>query len=439
MPKTRYVGVGDLQVAYQVWGDGPVDVVFVWGTYSHVEVMWEDPRLARLYERLGRSVRVIQFDRTGTGMSDRPDRLPTLEDRIDDILAVIDAVGCERVALFGESEGCPTSALFAATHPNRVSHLVLYGPLVRLLQSDDFPAGHPRELFQALIADSVANWGDDTAGLASAMDADPEQVAMMGRFRRMASSPKTFRDTLLANLDIDIRPVLSTVTVPTLVLHKADDLIVPIGQGRYAADHIPGAQFVELPGSGHYIAADDIDALIDVTVEFLTGSPASEETDRVLATVLFTDIVASTERAAAMGDRKWRDLLDDHDQLVRREVERHRGQLIKTTGDGALALFDGPARAVRCAQSIVSGIRSLGIEVRAGIHTGEVEVRGDDIGGIGVHIGARVASLAEPGHVLVSRTVVDLVVGSALEFSDAGTHTLKGVPGEWPLFAVRNQ
>src|SRR4051812_25567049 len=257
MPPTNYTRVGHLQVAYQVWGDGPIDVVLVWGTFSHVEVMWDDPRMVRFYERLGRSVRVIQLDRTGTGMSDRPDRLPTLEDRMDDVLAVLNAVGCERVALLGESEGCPTSTLLAATHPERVSHLVLYGPLVRLLQSEDFPFGFPRDFFEAFVAAMVDEWGADESMSIADPDCSPEQLAMLARFRRMASSPKSFQDTMLANLDIDIRATLSTIAVPTLVLHKTGDQLVGVEQGRFAAKHIGGARLIELAGNGHYIAADD--------------------------------------------------------------------------------------------------------------------------------------------------------------------------------------
>jgi class 3 adenylate cyclase len=436
MPNTRYTKVGDLQVAYQVWGEGSVDLVLVWGTMSHAEIFWEDPRMVRLFERLGRSVRVIQFDRIGTGLSDRPDRMPTLEDRMDDLLAVVDAAGCDRVALLGESEGGPTSILFAATHPERVSHLVLYAPLVRLLLSEDFPIGVPREVFEQFVELSADNWGESAGESAVFPDADEQRIAWFARFRRMAASPKAWRDTMYANFDIDIRPVLSTLSVPTLVLHKADDILVGAAQGRYAAEHIPGARYIEMEGVSHYIAEEDVDRTVDLTLEFVTGSAPAEEAERVLATVLFTDIVASTEKAVALGDRRWRELLDDHDKLVRDAVERFRGRLVKTTGDGALATFDGPARAVRAGDAIVRGVHRLGIEARAGVHTGEVELRGADVGGVGVHIGARVASLAAPTQVLVSRTVIDLVVGSQLEFSDAGTHTLKGVPGTWPLFAL---
>jgi class 3 adenylate cyclase len=436
MPRTRYVPVGDLQVAYQVWGDGPVDLAIVWGTMSHVEVMWEDPKLARLYERLGRAVRVIQFDRIGTGLSDRADRLPTLEDRMDNLLAVLDAVGCERVALLGESEGGPTSILFAAAHPERVSHLVLYGPLVRFLYSDDFPAGTLREVAEMFVEMGVENWGDPEGFRVLMPDAEAARLEWMARFARMASSPKAFRDVLLANFEIDIRPALPAVNVPTLVLHKADDVMVVADQGRYAAEHIPGARFVELRGASHYIADDDADRLADLVLEFVTGTTPAEEDDRVLASVLFTDIVASTEQAVRLGDRRWRELLDDHDRITRETIERHRGRVVKTTGDGALAIFDGPARAVRAGGMIVAGVRRLGIDVRAGVHTGEVELRDTDVGGVGVHIGARVAALADAGQVLVSRTVVDLVVGSQLEFTDAGTHALKGVPGTWSLFSL---
>jgi class 3 adenylate cyclase len=439
MPTTRFTRVGDLHLAYQVWGDGPVDVVLVWGTMSHAEIIWEDPKMVRFFERLGRSVRVIQFDRIGTGLSDRPDRVPTLEDRMDDLLAVVDAVGCDRVALLGESEGGPTSILFSATHPERVSHLVLYAPLVRLLRSEDFPIGMPRDVCEQFVEFSAANWGETEGESIVFPEADEQRIAWFARFRRMASSPKAWRDTMFANFDIDIRPVLPTLSVPTLVLHKADDILVSAEQGRYAAEHIPGARYIELRGVSHYLAEEDADRTADLTVEFVTGSAPAEEAERVLATVLFTDIVASTEKAVALGDQRWRDLLDDHDKVIRDAVERFRGRLVKTTGDGALATFDGPARAVRAGDAIVHGVQRLGIEARAGVHTGEVELRGADVGGVGVHIGARVAALAAPTQVLVSRTVIDLVVGSQLEFSDAGTHTLKGVPGSWPLFALASE
>jgi class 3 adenylate cyclase len=436
MPSTRYAARGEYRIAYQVWGDGPVDLVIVWGTMSHLEVFWEDPLLARLLDRLGRSLRVINFDRLGTGLSDRPDRLPTLEARMDDIRAVIDTVGCGRVALMGESEGGATSILFAATYPDRVSHLVLYGATARLLWDDDYPAGSPPERLTAAFDYMVEHWGEPSTWAASSPDASPERLAWGARYMRMAGGPKTAADAFRAAVEIDVRSVLPVLSVPVLVLYKAGDRLISPDHGRYLATHIPGAVSRVLDGRSHYIADDDADSLADAAIEFLTGTPPDHDADRVLATVLFTDIVASTDTAVSLGDSRWRDLLDRHDRLVHDAVARFRGRLIKTTGDGALATFDGPARAVRAAEAIVAGVGSFGIEARAGVHTGELELRGNDVGGIAVHIGARIAGLAGPGQVLVSRTVVDLVVGSQLVFTDARSHTLKGVPGAWPLYAL---
>jgi class 3 adenylate cyclase len=430
---------GDYRVAYQVWGEGPITLVTVWGTMSHVEIHWEDPPFARLLERLGRSVRVVQFDRLGTGLSDRPDRLPTLEDRMDDLRAVIDAVGCSRVALLGESEGGAAAILFAATYPDRVSHLVLYGTVVRILADDDFPAGTTPGQLDELIDFMIEHWGEPQTWAPFSPGSSPERLAWGARFLRMAGSPKTFADTIRAASKIDIRPVLPTLGVPVLILYKPDDALIPSAHARYLMDHIAGATAVALGGRAHYIADDDTGRLVEATVEFVTGVRPADDIDRVLATVLFTDIVASTDKAVEMGDGRWHDLLDDHDRLVHGVVTHYRGRVIKTAGDGAFAVFDGPARAVRAGAAIAAAIRSLGLESRVGVHTGEVELRGDDVGGVGVHIGARLAALAQPGEVLVSRTVVDLVVGSQLLFLDAGVHVLKGVPGTWPLYAFQGE
>ena len=428
--------VGEYSVAYQVWGEGPIDLVIVWGLMSHVEVFWEDPPFARLLERFGRSIRVIQFDRLGTGLSDRPDRLPTLEDRMDDLRAVIDAVGCTRVALLGESEGGAEAILFAATYPEMVSHLVLYGALVHQLRDDDFPGGATPAERDEFIEFMTEHWGAPSTWAPFSPGASPERLAWGARYLRMAGGPKVLRDAILAAGEIDIRPVLPTLRIPVLVLYKSDDIVVPAVHGRYLVDHIPGAISAELEGRAHYLADDDADRLVDVAVEFLTGTRPADDIDRVLATVMFTDIVASTEKAVSLGDRRWRELLDEHDRLIRQVVRRFRGRVVKSTGDGALATFDGPARAVRAGDAIVAGIHRLGIEARVGVHTGEVELRGDDVGGIAVHVAARIATLAGPGQVLVSRTVVDLVAGSQLEFVDVGEHSLKGVPGARPLFSL---
>jgi class 3 adenylate cyclase len=442
-PEIRYARDGDLHIAYQVWGEGPVDLVLVWGTFSHCELFWEDPPMAEFLERLGRFARVVQFDKRGTGLSDAIEGVPTLEQRMDDLRIVMDETGIGRAVVFGESEGGPMSCLFAATYPERVSQLILYGPLVRLVNDEHCDFGLPAEGFDEWLDAVVEEWGTGAmSAVAMPSRTDHAFLREMGaRFERFALTRGAFRQLYQANADMDIRPVLPAVSSPTLVLHRAGDVMVSVEQGRYAARHIPGARLVEVPGIDHYVAAGDTTAVLDEIERFVRGdegapSAAAADVDRILATVVFTDIVGSTDTATRLGDSRWRTVLDEHDQLVRHEVEQHRGRVIKTTGDGALATFDGPARAVRSAQAIAIGARRLGIEVRAGVHTGEVELRGDDIGGLGVHIGARVAALADPSQVLVSRTVVDLVAGSGLRFADAGTHVLKGVPGEWSVFAL---
>ncbi|MEY2398384.1 MAG: hypothetical protein QOJ00_1558 [Actinomycetota bacterium] len=442
MPTISYARDGDVHIAYQVWGDGPIDLVLVWGTLSHCELFWDDPPMARFLEGLGRFARVVQFDKRGTGLSDRVQQNPTLEERMDDVRIVMEKVGVTRAVLFGESEGAPMSCLFAATYPDKVSHLVLYGPLVRMTNEGDFQEGWDLDAFKEIMVTMEDSWGTGQAMNVAAPSRmnDPGSADLGSKFERLALTPGAFRALMDANTKIDIRPVLPTITVPTLVMHRVGDLMVGVGQGRYMASHIPGATYVELEGPDHYVAAGDADEVLRQTRSFLTGNAddGGTDLDRVLATVMFTDIVSSTATAVAMGDRKWTTLLDDHDRLVRAEVARARGRLVKTTGDGALATFDGPARAVRAADAIVKGVRSLGIDVRAGVHTGEVELRGDDVGGVGVHIGARVSALADAGQVMVSRTVVDLVVGSGLTFTDAGSHALKGVPGEWQLYSLSN-
>jgi len=441
VPEIRYAKTADdLHIAYQVWGEGPIDMVLAWGLFSHCELFWEDPPMARFLEGLGRFARVVQFDKRGTGMSDAIVGIPSLEERMDDVRIVMDEVGIDQAVLFGESEGGPMCCLFAATFPERVTKLVLYAPLVRLINDEDFPYGWDKEVFKTLLPAMVDEWGTGAMselGMPS-RTTEPSAKELCARFERMALSRGGFRDLMLANSRMDIRPVLPLVRVPTLVVHRADDTLVLADHGRYAAAHIPGAEFVCVPGGDHYVGAGDSDAVAREVRGFVTGGAEEPEDDgdRVLSTVMFTDIVDSTATAARLGDRRWKQVLDEHDRLLAAEVERARGRVVKTTGDGALALFDGPARAVRCARSALSGIKRLGIEARAGVHTGEVELRGKDVGGLAVHIGARVASAAGGGQVLVSRTVVDLVAGSGLEFSERGEHELKGVPGTWKLFAV---
>ncbi|MGZ6974684.1 MAG: adenylate/guanylate cyclase domain-containing protein [Acidimicrobiia bacterium] len=414
--------------------------MIVWGGVSHIELMWENAAFARIFRRLGSFSRVIQFDRRGVGMSDRTPGLATLETRMEDVRAVMDAAGCERVALFGESEGGPMSMLFAATYPERTTGLVLYGPLVRLIADETFPWAWSREDFEALLDSALSDWGaeDQIAFWAPSVADDPAARRFFSRFTRLSGSPGSFKDQMMMNADIDVRPVLHAVNVPTLVLHRTGDLVVDVHQGRYAARHIPGAKFVELPGADHFLMGGDPEQLVDEVEEFLTGVRGQHEVDRILATVAFTDIVGSTQRAAELGDREWRNLLDQHDAAVRRELQRFNGREVNTTGDGMLAAFDGPARGIRCARAITEAMEPLGVEIRAGLHTGECEVRGSDLGGLAVHIAARVGSLAAPGEVLVSSTVKDLVAGSGITFTERGTHVLKGVPDEWRLYSVES-
>jgi pimeloyl-ACP methyl ester carboxylesterase len=440
-PRTRYARAGDVNIAYQVAGDGPVDLLLCWGTMSHVELMWDDPFNAYFLERLASFSRLIVFDKRGCGLSDRVSGLPSLEERIDDVRAVMDAVGSERAAVFGESEGGPMSMLFAASHPERVSALVLYGAIVRWVD-ETFEGAHRPDDFHAIVEHGVENWGEGEviAWFApSARALGPEMLReACGRFERAAFSPGAFRQLMLMNADIDARPIARAVGVPTLVLHRTDDAVVDVRQGRWLAEHIPGARYQEFEGSDHLPQAGDPEPIIAATQEFVTGTRSAAPVDRIFATVVFTDIVDSTRRAEAAGDRLWRTILDRHDALVTSETEAQRGRVVKTTGDGALLIFDGPVRAITCAQRLHRALGRLGLTIRAGLHCGEVEVRGDDVGGIGVHIAARVSALAGAGEVLVSSTVRDIVAGSGIRFDDRGVHDLKGVEGEWRIFAVED-
>jgi class 3 adenylate cyclase len=385
---------------------------------------------------------VICFDKRGTGMSDPVPvhALPTLEQRMDDVRAVLDVVGSEKPAVFGYSEGGQMAALFAATYPERTRALVLYGTYARVRSDPDYPPGLPDEVLESFTNEIAAHWGEVTDMLALfALSAtrDPGFRDWLGRYAQHSGSPATAVTLLQMNNEIDVRSALPAIGVPTLVLHRVGDPLAAVEHGRYLAEHIPGAKYVEMPGDDHLVFTGDVDRLADEIEQFLTGNRPEPNPDRVLATVLLTDIADSTQRAAEVGDQRWRELLDRHDEVVRRALERFRGKEVTATGDGFLAAFDGPARAVHCALAVTEGARSLGLPVRSGLHTGECEPRGDQLGGIAVHIAARVASLAQPGQVLVSRTVTDLVVGSRLEFSDRGDHELKGVPGTWRLFAVQ--
>jgi class 3 adenylate cyclase len=439
-PETRYAKSGDVNIAYQVTGEGPFDLVYVPGWISNIELMWEEPAHARLLGRLASFSRLILFDKRGTGMSDPValERLPTLEQRMDDVRAVMDAAGSERAALFGSSEGGLMSVLFAATYPDRTHALVTHAIYAKRLWSPDYPWAPTPEARTAEIEATERTWGGgmDISALAPSADEAFRRRAV-AYFRRSAS-PGAAVALLRMNTEIDVRPALPTIGVPTLVLQRVGDIDVNVEEARWIAEQIPGAKLVELPGDEHLIWAGDVDGLADEVEEFLTGSRPAPASDRVLATVLFTDIVGSTERASQLGDRRWRDVLEQHHRLVRRELERFRGREVDTAGDGFLATFDGPARAVRCGRSIQQAVDELGLEVRAGLHTGEVELAGEKVAGIAVHTGARVAALARPGEVLVSSTVKDLVAGSGLKFVDRGTHELKGVAGEWRLYAVSN-
>jgi class 3 adenylate cyclase len=442
-PKTRYARSGEVNIAYQVAGEGPIDLVYVPGWVSNLETAWEDPHVCRFLERLASFSRLILFDKRGTGLSDRVSirELPTLEQRMDDVRAVMDAAESERAALFGASEGGVMCALFAATYPDRTAALVLYGTYAKGTSTADYPHGlAEQEGFDEFVGALGEIW-DDAGGLlnvwAPSAAADPANQAAFGRYLRTGASPSAVEALTRMNAAADIRQVLPVIAVPTLVIHRSDDMIVPIAAGRDLAATIQGAKYVELPGEDHLWFHGDADAILGEVEEFLTGTRAPEDVDRVLATVMFTDIVDSTRTAAALGDRRWRELLGRHDALMRRELERHRGREVKTLGDGFLATFDGPARAIRCARSARDALRDLGVEVRAGLHTGECELIGEDLGGIAVNIGARVGSVAGPGEVLVSRTVTDLVAGSGIEFTERGVHSLKGVPGEWQLYAVK--
>ena len=438
-PQIRYAAGSGVEIAYQVLGEGPLDLVWVAGAITHLDVLWEHPGYRHFCEQLASFSRLILFDKRGMGLSERT-RVGTLEERMDDVRAVMDAAGSERAALMGVSEGGPMSILFAATHPERTQALLLIGAEVKEETTEDWPWGDwtRGELEQAL--GEIGNrWGKGLAApLLFADDPDPEAMQRwLGRLQTSGMTPRDAEAFMRMAFEIDVRDVVSSIHVPTLVVHRSGDTVVDVEHGRFLAANIPGAHYVELPGRVHVpwssVGGDQILAEIR---EFLTGVREAPEPDRVLATVLFTDIVGSTERASELGDRRWRELLDAHNSAVRRQLERFRGREIDTAGDGFLASFDGPARAIRCGGAAIAAVRELGLEIRAGVHTGECEVAGDGLAGIAVHIGARVAAQAGAGEVLVSSTVRDLVAGSGLDFEDRGSAELKGVPGEWRLYAL---
>lgn len=439
VPDTHYAKTGDgVHIAYQVLGDGPKDLVVIEGFISNVELGWDNPGVERFRRGLADFSRLILFDKRGVGVSDRVEGAATLEQRMDDVLAVMDAVGSERAVLIGLSEGGPVALLFAATYPERVEALILHGAMARATEAPGYPWAAPADaMLEAveLYAGDLFN-GSDIYIWAPSLADNAEAMAWLGRYRRASASPGMMAQQYALFLDIDVRPILPTIAVPTLVMHRRGDRVVNRHAGEYLAEHIPGARYVELVGQDHQPTVGDVDAVLDEVREFVTGVREVAEPDRVLATVLFTDIVGSTEQASALGDKEWRERLDRHDAIVRDVLVRHRGREVKATGDGFLATFDGPARAIRAALELPGALAPIGVQIRAGLHTGEVELRGDDVGGIAVHIAARVMAAAGPDEVLVSRTVTDLVVGSGMAFTDRGTHALKGVPGEWQLFAA---
>ncbi|MEX2048128.1 MAG: adenylate/guanylate cyclase domain-containing protein [Gemmatimonadota bacterium] len=440
IPETRYARSGDTYIAYQVVGDGPRDLVMIPPFVSHVDVYWEEPSLARFLKRLASFSRLILFDKRGTGLSDRvpTDALPDLERRMDDVRAVMDAVGSEKAALLGPSEGGPLSALFAATYPERTTALILYGTFASTIRDRDYPWAMDADERERIIELMPLTWGRGEYAelLAPSLRDDKRFREWWGRLERMGASPGAAMSLRRMNGQIDLRSVLSAIHVPTMVLHRTGDRDSSVDEGRYLASRIPGARWVELPGDDHLPWVGDQDAILDEVEEFLTGVRQGPDPDRVLATVLFGDMVGSTKHAAEVGDGRWRDVLESYYGAVRRELGRFRGREVDTAGDGFLATFDGPARGIRCACNIRDSLEALGLPIRSGLHTGECEVIREKVAGIAVHIGARVASLAEPGEVLVSSTVKDLVAGSGLQFVDRGTRHLKGVPGDWRLFAV---
>jgi class 3 adenylate cyclase len=438
LPETRFAKAGELSIAYQVLGDGDVDVILVPQWLSNIEQYWENAAASYFLRRIASFSRLILFDKRGTGLSDPAPATQTLEERMDDVLAVMDAVGSKRAVLFGPSEGGPMAALFAATYPERCVSLILYGACARWLEAPDYPLGRPKQLVDAYGQYWIDGWGTGAslAVLSPSLARDQAFRQWWGRFERHSVRPGMVKPIFETINELDVRAILPAIRVPTLVLHRAEDRLIDVSNARYLAEHIPGAQYVELPGDDHIYFAGDADGLLDEIEEFVTGSRGIHDPDRVLATVMFTDIVSSTQLAARLGDRRWHDLISDHDRIMHDQIAVYRGRTIRSTGDGVFASFDGPARAIRCAVAAVDAARSLDMEIRAGLHTGECQLTGEDLAGVTVHIGARIADLAKPRQVLVSGTVRDLVVGSNIAFNFRGVEALAGVPGEWRLFTV---
>jgi class 3 adenylate cyclase len=436
--ETRYAKSGDVHIAYQVVGTGPIDLVIIPGLFTHVEHQWEEPSFARFLTRLASFSRLIVFDARGAGLSDQAPELPPLEEQMDDLLAVLEAVGSSSAAIFGLSQAGPMAILFGASHPERTRAIVLYGTYASPRVQAGYPWGRSDEWMEDYGRQIDQDWGSGVflPQVAPSRLADEPFRRWWGKYERLSHGPGNALAYFRMIAQVDVRAILPTIHVPTLVLQRRGDGFRDPGHARYLAEHIPGAKLVELEGADHLPYLGDAAAILDEVQEFLTGVRPPPERDRVLATVLFTDIVGSTEHASAIGDRAWKELLDRHHAVVREELNRYRGREIDTAGDGFLATFDGPARAVRCADAIVQAMPAIGLQVRAGVHTGEVELMGTNVGGIAVHIGARVAAAAGAGEVVVSGTVRDLVAGSGIEFADRGEASLKGVPGLWRLFSV---
>jgi class 3 adenylate cyclase len=438
-PETRYARSGEVGIAYQVIGEGKMDLVIAFPFISHLDLLWENPAQAHFLRRLGSFARVILFDRRGVGLSDPMDKAATLEQRMDDVRAVMDAAGSERAALLGMSEGATMCMLFAATYPERTAALVLWGAMARSTRADDYPWAPDKEAVEEAQQELVAPlWGQGaTIDIFSPSLAENARAReFQARFERQAASPMRVWQLFEMFLDTDVREALPLIQSPTLILHRRNDRAVNVRAARWLAEQIEGSRFVELEGEDHFPWVGDSNAALEAIEEFLTGVRPGPAPERVLATVLFTDIVDSTRLATQMGDRRWRELLEEHQKLVRERLARFEGREIKTTGDGFLAIFDGPTRAAECARAIADDMPALGIEVRAGLHTGEVELIEDDIGGIAVHVAARISALAGPGEVLTSRTVRDLAAGSGVGFEAFGRHELKGVPDEWEIYSV---
>lgn len=438
IPETKYASSGDVSIAYQVIGEGPVDLVLVLGWVSNVEYAWEDPLLSKFLNRLASFSRLIFFDKRGTGLSDKVSKLPTLEERMDDVRAVMDAAGSEKAVIFGISEGGVMSALFAATHPERTAKLILYGTYAKRVWSPDYPWAPTPEERQKFFDAIKAGWGGivDLDTLAPSVMNDQRFKQWFATYLRRSASPADALTLAKMNTQMEIRDILPVISTPTLILHRIGDMDASIEGARFMAGKIPHARLIELDGNDHIPWVGDADMLLDEIEMFVTGQLTTNQPERILATVLFTDIVGSTELATTLGDKRWHDLLKQHHNVVRRELTRFRGKEITTTGDGFLATFDGPGRAISCAVAISNSLKQLGITIRAGLHTGEIELMDQNIGGIAVHLCSRVMSKAAGGEVLLTSTVKDLVAGSGFAFENRGKYALKGIQGEWELFSL---